>query len=280
MKKESNAGKLIINRLKDLSMVDIVEHASYLEDVMIDILKAKGVSDITNTVFYQKQKIPPQILEYLNGNALVFLDESILEDSNGDENDRHLCIVPGYSFISVFSSFTVPLHSFLEFKVYKKYFTISEKDPSLSYIPFTLFCLEIFKNIEQKKITEIAIYLKKLKVVGSEKNYDWIRISSVFCGLLIFYAFDVEVDELDNSDFENDIRAVVNEEGDLSELFFIVDVYVNNPTKECRDKKRLENKVSDNFKESDVVFEKTNSKELSGLRLVFQDFLDVLLFWR
>lgn len=277
----SSSGKIVINRLKKLSTVNLMNNSTYLEDAIVEILLARGISDATNIVYYRKEDIPSQVSDYLNGDAIVFLEESTLSDSDGTESDRHLCIVPGDSFVSVFSSFIGSLHSFLEFKIYKKYFNISEKDPSLMFIPFLLFCLEVYKDVDQKKVSEIAVYLRKLKTVGKEKGFDWIRIASVFCGVIAYYAFDVDVEELGNSSYENDIRSVVVEDGELWDLFSLVDTYVDNPTKECSDK-RKSNMKNEGFitDEDDSNLPLTSSDEegLSGIRLVFQDFLDVLLF--
>jgi len=275
---KTNAGKIIIDRLESLSKINISKNTYYLEDVMVDILQAKGVSDVVNYIHYNRNTTPPNILDHLDGNSIVFIEESTLEDDNGAEKEKYIAIIPGLNNISVFSSLNQPLHSFSELKIYKKYFCMMEKDPSLAYIPFLLFCLETFLQIPQHKISEIGSYLKKMKKICGEDDIDWITSSSIFCGIIAFYSFELETENLSSSIYQTNIINVINKDGDFFDLFSKIDEYVDNPTKECSDK-RIKRKQKDLFS-NETEEESFKIDDRSWFIVLFSDFFDVLFFWK
>jgi len=271
-----------LNVLENIEKISFLNDKKlfYIEDLFIKFLIKNGIDDVSISI-YNQENIPENIYELKSNDSIVFSDESTILDDDGSEENINFCIISFNKKTVVFKSKKYSLSFFHEFKIFKKYYYIASIDQSLLHIPYTILFLELYYNIEQKKVIDVGSFLKKMKKNIHDFNGGWIEISALYCGTLIYYSSEVDILEKinqKNSIFFNRLKNIINENGEDFYFLLKIEEYVYNPTKECRDK----NKKSENTnKKSDKILKidkKENKKSI--IREMLKDFFDVLFFWR
>lgn len=269
-------GIILLNSVKRISENSVSSGFNELRKVMIDIFKAQGISDINSVVVQLNSPTLSQYDVEVPPSSMVFFEETTLLEESGLEKDSYICLISGKDYVTIFTSKSTAMNNFIELKYYKKYFNIMEKDFSLSFIPYLLFCLEVFQNISQKKIIEISSYLKKLKQISLEQEKNWKTAAFYFCELLVYYSFELEEDDLDYT--RPALISIINEEGEWFILLTLVDSYVDNPTLECKEKrKRSVNGFLESENQSKMSGKLEEKKEISFFKEIIDDFIEVSL---
>jgi len=220
--------------------------------------------------------ISNEVLESVKKNQISFFDELTIDDDTGAEYSVYYAIVSIDEHLYCFKS-NKDLEPFVEFKKFKKYQSILLKNNEIGFIPYTLFCLELYKKIPQSKITEITIFIKKIKELSKTNEYEWKKVCLFFCMEIIFFSFKLNEEELPQSEFflifKDDV--LLKESGNIHIILEQIQEFVENPSAECRKKKMIKINETEDKNLKKIIKEESSTKT-NFIVEVFNDFFEVL----